>query len=637
MKSRVRLENLAIKKGIIQPHEKTTESLIELLLLNYLLNKRQLNIIAGNLDIKKPNKLSSNELVNIFKNYLTVKKLEELGLNTLRKRHIQIKELDRIQKLNELSHDVLKKLGELQRIKNYNTLSKENLIYALLRSQNPNEDNYINHITSNINTRELDNELRYKINDIKQLVIRLGGILTNKKRKEITRELYESLKKINNTNPNTRLRKRQKENLLKRLIEQNNLLVKKERFMHIDHDDLQYQGISDIKNAQNYIEIDSYYDPELIASAYERSYEGYRINGDKTKELTLNDYLNTVRPNVKDLITKKKVNERKVQLAISIIFLNYITNDTAEKYVLSDNVIIRPTDDINKITTELYNSLLHRYQETLENKMEGSSFVYDYVNFLDIKFNKVDLIRGGTYIKENKWLTKKKATINPKNNKGEDVYCFMYALTVALNDNETGCHPERINKIIPYISKYNWNRINFPSQRKDWELFERDNEDIALNILSIPHNKKTIELQYKSKYNRTRKNQVVLLMITDGEKWHYLALKSIPTNDGYMKPTQSISRLFNKITSTNTTNDYYCLNCFHSYSTMDKLKKHELVCDNHDYCKILIPDDKNKVLKYASGSKSLKMAHVIYVDIECQLVKDDTYSNDLTKTWSRTI
>ena len=74
MKSRVRLENLATKKGITEPHEKTAESLIELLLLNYLLKKRQLNIIARNLDIRKPNKLSSNELVNIFRNYLTVQK-----------------------------------------------------------------------------------------------------------------------------------------------------------------------------------------------------------------------------------------------------------------------------------------------------------------------------------------------------------------------------------------------------------------------------------------------------------------------------------------------------------------------------------------------------------------------------------
>ena len=269
--------------------------------------------------------------------------------------------------------------------------------------------------------------------------------------------------------------------------------------------------------------------------------------------------------------------------------------------------------------------------------MEGSSFVYDNVNFLDIKLNQVDLIRGGAYIKEDKWISNKKTTINPKNDEGEDNYCFMYAFTVALNHHEIGSHPKRISKIIPYIGKYNWDRINLPSQRKDWKTFERDNEDIALNILSVSHNKKAIELQYKSKYNRTRINQVVLLMITDGTKWHHLALKSTLTNDGYMKPIQSISRLFNKTTSTNTTNDYYCLNCFHSYSAEDRLKKHELECGNRDHCEILMPDDKNKALKYVSGSKSLKVAHVIYVDIECQLVKHDTRSNDKNKSWSKII
>ena len=86
MKPRVTLENLAVKKGITEPREKTTESLIKLLLSKYLLYRKELTIIAKNLSIKKPNKLSSNELVNIFKNYLTVKKLEELGLNTLKKK-----------------------------------------------------------------------------------------------------------------------------------------------------------------------------------------------------------------------------------------------------------------------------------------------------------------------------------------------------------------------------------------------------------------------------------------------------------------------------------------------------------------------------------------------------------------------
>ena len=53
----------------------------------------------------------------------------------------------------------------------------------------------------------------------------------------------------------------------------------------------------------------------------------------------------------------------------------------------------------------------------------------------------------------------------------------------------------------------------------------KNNETIALNILQIPHDEIKITHAYKSEYN-PRKNQVVLLMITDGEKWHYTALKS---------------------------------------------------------------------------------------------------------------
>ena len=53
---------------------------------------------------------------------------------------------------------------------------------------------------------------------------------------------------------------------------------------------------------------------------------------------------------------------------------------------------------------------------------------------------------------------------------------------------------------------------------------------------------------------------MILLMITDGEKWHYLAVKSLPA-------------LFRGITS-NRNGDSYCLNCCHLYSTEDGLKKH---------------------------------------------------------------
>ena len=69
-----------------------------------------------------------------------------------------------------------------------------------------------------------------------------------------------------------------------------------------------------------------------------------------------------------------------------------------------------------------------------------------------------------------------------------------------------------------------------------------------INILFVLHNKKRIRVAYRSKYNDKRGNQVVLLMITDGKKWHYLTLKSIPTADGYNCPIRSLSRLFRGIT-----------------------------------------------------------------------------------------
>ena len=63
-----------------------------------------------------------------------------------------------------------------------------------------------------------------------------------------------------------------------------------------------------------------------------------------------------------------------------------------------------------------------------------SSFVYESVEGLDINFHKIDLNRGASYIPSPDWLKNKGATINPKNTKGN--YCFMYAVTIALNLKE---------------------------------------------------------------------------------------------------------------------------------------------------------------------------------------------------------
>ena len=60
-------------------------------------------------------------------------------------------------------------------------------------------------------------------------------------------------------------------------------------------------------------------------------------------------------------------------------------------------------------------------------------------------------------------------------------------------------------------------------------------------------------------------------MITNSTWWHYIALKSGPTDDGFNHPGRSLSRLFRGITS-NHDGDFYCLNCLHSFRTDNALK-----------------------------------------------------------------
>ena len=77
-------------------------------------------------------------------------------------------------------------------------------------------------------------------------------------------------------------------------------------------------------------------------------------------------------------------------------------------------------------------------------------------------------------------------------------------------------------------------------------------------------------------------------MIINVEKWHYIALKSERTDDGFNCPIRSLSRLFRGITS-NRCGDFYFSNCLHPFRTDNALKKHERLCDNNDYCSVEMP------------------------------------------------
>ena len=109
-------------------------------------------------------------------------------------------------------------------------------------------------------------------------------------------------------------------------------------------------------------------------------------------------------------------------------------------------------------------------------------------------------------------------------------------------------------------------------------------------------------------------------MIADGKKRRYLAVKKVPA-------------LLRGITS-NHNGDFYCLNCFNSYSRRNKLKKHGSVCNDHDYCHVEMPNEDNKILKYNHGEKLLKTLFMIYADSDCLLEKMHLSQNNHEKFYT---
>ena len=113
----------------------------------------------------------------------------------------------------------------------------------------------------------------------------------------------------------------------------------------------------------------------------------------------------------------------------------------------------------------------------------------------------------------------------------------------------------------------------------DWQRFQKNNPAIADSILYTKD--KLIISDYVSKHNLTCEKQITLLMITNKEKegWQYLAVKKLLAL--LQKNLQTVRVI-------------YCLNCLNSFRTENKLKSYKKVCQNKDFCRILLPSKKVK-------------------------------------------
>ena len=128
------------------------------------LTKYELDLLAKNRGINNYLYISREELLNILDEYdCIIKNLSENELEKIVKmKNLSLSEIEKIDRMNNLTLDELNQIAIARNIKNYMNMSREDLLIALLKSnQSHTEIRKSNYSNKEIEeTKKIFNELR---------------------------------------------------------------------------------------------------------------------------------------------------------------------------------------------------------------------------------------------------------------------------------------------------------------------------------------------------------------------------------------------------------------------------------------------------------------------------------------------
>ena len=116
------------------------------------------------------------------------------------------------------------------------------------------------------------------------------------------------------------------------------------------------------------------------------------------------------------------------------------------------------------------------------------------------------------------------------------------------------------------------------------DKFEKNNPEIAVNVLSCKKRSQNIYTACRSERNVKCTKQVNLIMIVLGEKRYYNAIKGI-------------SRLLSKLNRKTRCAYHFCMNYLNSFQTGSARDKHYEYCSSHGHVKVKMPTENKKKVK----------------------------------------
>ena len=291
---------------------------------------------------------SNKELLRIiYKLKRITEKLSKNELNKITKmQNLSLNKLKKIERMNNLSLNELNRIAVARHIKNYKDMLRKDLLIALLKS-NPSHTELLKIDDSNTEkgeTKKLFHNLR---NNFSREELKKHREKFHKKE-----WIYNYLKgKDSLTSREKRVLKNIERYFKKLKKDLNKIKTYKYNITH------------DIRNLFNEIAKENYYEPIEIKSAFDGSYITYESRGGNDNNLSLEEYLNIIRPYLRDMIDDRKAHsEWKIQLIMKINFICSVgTNEFREMYTKSDNVEIMSGTETSDVINELFKSFFRRY------------------------------------------------------------------------------------------------------------------------------------------------------------------------------------------------------------------------------------------------------------------------------------
>ena len=196
------------------------------------------------------------------------------------------------------------------------------------------------------------------------------------------------------------------------------------------------------------------------------------------------------------------------------------------------------------------------------------------------------------------------------NNKSKnlDEKCFKWAVIAGLKWEEIDRDHQRVSKLRRYENELDWSGMSYPVSTSNISKFETRNR-IGVNVLAL--NGRT---PYICRRGMDYEQTVNLMILEDGSKKHYVAIKSL-------------GRLLTNMNNKHEKTQYFCNNCLQGFKTPESRDSHYEYCRSNESVRIEMPT-RNSIVSYSNGQHQFKVPFIMYADFESILEPIQGVSND---------